>query len=203
MIKTNYKAKLNTKKVQKNIQKANFKSVEHAAAAIRLTAIRLIRTGKKKDGQRIHARPGEPPKKWTNKSGRHIKRSIGYTKAQNIGLRGTSATVYASPEESGDQIYKMHEYGGSQHVTVYRDMVNNRKNRRERDGSSYRRRPMDQRSPKEKTAIQNYYKKIVVTRMKVKKMAHYKARPFLDPAVKKNLSRIPEIWKSNIKKYFH
>jgi hypothetical protein len=177
MIKAKIKGNIDTKKVKKNVQTANFKSVEHAVAAIRQTAIRMIRQGRMKDGKRIPSQPGNPPKKWTNKSSRHINRSIGYTKPQYSG-RQTAASVYASPENSGDQIYKMLEYGGSQNILIRKYSEKN-----------------------EPDPIKRYYKNKAAG--KIKKIARYKARPFLDPAVQKNLHKIPEIWKSNIKRYFH
>jgi hypothetical protein len=210
MIKANIKNNFRAKKLKQNVRKANFKSVEHAAAAIRLTAIRLIRTGRKKNGKRIPSLPGSPPKRWTNKSGRHIKRSIGYTRGKPIGLNRTAATVYASPENSGDQIYKMHEFGGKQWLTVSRmsSVVDNRKTRYSRNKlyTAYKYRPLAERSQEEQAAIKNYYNNIKVRKkervLKRSIRASYKPRPFLEPAVQKNLSKIPEIWKSNIKKYF-
>jgi len=207
-VQAKVKNKTNLKKVRDKTKKANFKSVEHAAAAIRKTILNSIRKGRMKDRKRMPSKPGQKPKTWDNKSGYAIKKSIGFTTANDI-YRGRSvATIYAMPLKAGDLVYRMLEQGGSQYIEVLRNagIVDNRGYRRDqRPGwkeNHYR--PMSMRSEKEQQAIRDYYsntKKLKKVKRKVR--ATYQARPFMMPAVQKNIHKLPSIWRSAINLYYH
>jgi hypothetical protein len=198
------KSKFDVKNIKQYIRTANFKSLEHVAAGIRLTALRSIRKGKMRDKQRFPSKPGQAPSTWDNRSGRRMKRSILYTKPERRGGQ-TAVTVHAGPDNAGDRVYQMHERGGTQTVELTRII----------DDSQYRRSggfhwqqnhyiPMEKRSEGQRRHIKNYYNNIKTSKKKkIRKTVRYQKRPFLDPAVKKNLSRIPAVFKANIQQQFH
>ncbi|MDR1141272.1 MAG: hypothetical protein LBL62_06245 [Planctomycetaceae bacterium] len=193
------KNKIDTKKVKKRIQKANFKSIDHAAAYFRKSVINSIRRGKEKDGKRIPSDPNKPPKTWSNPSRRFMKRNIGYKTVSDI-YGKSIATIYTSPNKTGDPVFQLLERGGSQTVKVYRDIVDERKTR----GSYSAYRPLNERSKKEQDAINNYYDNVRTEKeKKVKVKAFYPKRPYMQPVIKKILPRLPKIWETNIKQNFH
>jgi biotin carboxyl carrier protein len=205
-VEAKVKNKTNLKKVKDKTQKANFESIKHTVATIRKTALNSIRKGRKKDRQRVPSVPGKAPKTWDNKSGRAIKRTIGFTTASDIYGRSVG-TVYAIPLKPGDLVYRMLEEGGSQYIEVLRNssVVDDRSYRRSRQRGWWfdHYKPMEQRSEGQQRHIEEYYDNIKrLKNVKRKVRARYEARPFLMPAVQKNLSRIPSIWRSAIGMYF-
>ncbi|MDR2643430.1 MAG: hypothetical protein LBC74_11625 [Planctomycetaceae bacterium] len=188
------------KKVGKKIQKANFTSMEHAAATLRKIAVNSIRQGKTKDNIKQHAKKGKPPKTWWFTKYR-FKKDIQYSVKTNYLTGRAEGIVYARPEKMGDMVYQMHEKGGSQTVTKT-ILESTYRNRRSRDGSNYTYKPLSERSEKERTAIRNYYKNMRrrSRKRKISFRATYPARPFLEPALNKIKPRLPKIWKTEINK---
>ena len=138
--------------------------------------------------------PGGIPKAGISLQSKYIRYDVSESKYGRV-----TATLYANPRESGDQIMQMHEKGGSQYIT------------RIVDGRTYRRDklpgwkenhhiPMEQRSAKQQQAIRDYYANI--TKKKVKTRASYPARPFMKPAVEKYREKLPKYWQKHIKFYF-
>jgi len=203
-IKVKVENKVDTNKVKKKTKQVEFKSIEKAAGYIRQTVLSSFRSGapskaKKTKGQRLPSAPGKPPKRWKNKSGHSIvygsypslqSRYIGWDMQKNT-ARQSAAVIYASPRESGDKIMQMHEKGGSQYIEVL-------EKRDKLPGKNYK--PMEQRAADEQENVRKYYANI--KRKKVKKLAKYPARPFLMPAIKKQLHKIPAIWKTTFNQYF-
>lgn len=185
------------KKVGKKIQKANFTSMEHAAATLRKIAINSIRRGTMKDNIKQHAKAGKSPKTWKFTRYR-LKKDILYSVRTNYFTGRTEGIVYARPEKA---VYRMHEEGGSQTVTKT-ILESSYRNRRSRDGSNYTYKPLSERSKKERSKIIKYYKKMRnrLRKRKISFRATYPARPFLEPALKKIIPRLPKIWKTIINK---
>ena len=205
-VKVEVKNKTKLKKVKEKTQQANFKSIDHAAGYIRKTILNSIRKGTIKDKKRVHSKPGQRPKTWDNKSGRAIKKSIGYKITRNT--YRTLATIYAMPLKAGDRVYWMLEEGGSQYVEIsrYADIVNDRTYRRSKQSgwkeNNYK--PMAQRSEGQQRHIKEYYQNVKNRKIiKMKVHAKYTARPFMMPAVKKNLQRFPSIWRTYIRQCYH
>jgi hypothetical protein len=202
-MRVEYRDKTRLKKVGKKIQKANFTSMEHAAATLRKIAVNSIRRGKMKDALKQHAQPGRPPKTWGYSKYR-LKKDIQYSVKTNYLTGRTEGIVSVRPERAGNLVYRMLESGGSQTVTktIFESSY---RNRRSRDGSKYTYKPLSKRSEQERNAIRNYYRN-QHGRSKKRKItfrATYPARPFLNPALKKIQPRLPKIWQTNIQKSFH
>jgi hypothetical protein len=199
-MKVEYRDKTRFKKIGKKIQKANFTSMEHAAATLRKIAINSIRRGMMKNNIKQHAKAGKPPKTWKFTRYR-LKKDILYSVRTNYFTGRTEGIVYARPEKAGDLVYRMHEKGGSQTVTKIISESSYR-NRRSRDGSNYTYKPLSERSKKERSEIIKYYKNMRnrLRKRKISFRATYSARPFLEPALNKIIPRLPKIWKTTINK---
>jgi hypothetical protein len=201
-VKATVKNKTNLKKVKQKTQKANFKSLDHAAAIIRNNIIKDIKQGTvDTDGKRKPSKPGKKPKGWENKrTDRALKKCIYFDVNRSYGC--ASATIYARPLQSGDQVFQMHEYGGSQQIEKwkYTDVVDNRKYRRD-ERPDWKAKPMSERSKKERKYIRAYYENKKLKK-KIKVQAKYAARPFMMPAVMKKISKFPAIWKTHIQQQY-
>lgn len=180
-------------KAKRAVQKAQFKSIEHAAAAIRLTAIRSIRKGRvRKDGTRAASKPGKAPKTWDNRSRRLMKRNILYAVPKDA----STGMVYVSPDNAGEPVYQTLEYGGYASVTVtQRTHIGEKRSR------NHVRRPLAERSEKERAAIKSYYEQKRLARQKTISV-EIQARPFLLPALLKNVPRMPELWQTQFQQHF-
>jgi hypothetical protein len=199
-MKVEYRDKTRLKKVEKKIQKANFTSMEHAAATLRKIAINSVRKGKTKDGIKQHAKAGKPPKTWWFTKNR-MKKDIQYRVTTNYLTGRVEGIVYARPENKNDSVYRVHEHGGLQ--TVTKTIIESTyRHRRSRDGSKYTYKPMSERSEKERLSIRNYYKNLQThsVKRKISFLANYPKRPFLVPALNKIKPRLPVIWKTEINK---
>ncbi|MDR1922794.1 MAG: hypothetical protein LBQ66_00350 [Planctomycetaceae bacterium] len=181
-----------TPQVKKRIAQSNIKSVQHAAAMLRKTILWSIRKGRmSKSNERKPSRAGSPPKTWSNRSGRRMKRDILYTSAVQDIYGKSHSTVYARPEEHGESVYQMHEFGGSQIVYTRRKTVQDRNERKR----NYNPKPLDTRSEAEQKHIKDYYANIKREKAdKVAVKAAYAKRPFMLPAVKKIMPKLPRIW---------
>lgn len=132
-----------------------------------------------------------------------MKRDILYKTISDI-YGKSIGTIYASPEKTGDTIYQAHERGGMHIIETYKRDSNSMVDNRVKRGSRSEYRSLAERSEKERKAIKNYYDNIPKYKMqKVSIRANYPARPFMSPAIKKILPRLPEIWKANVQKQFH
>lgn len=209
-VKAEVKNKTNLKKVKEKTQKANFKSIAEATGAIWKTSRRLLRKGTldKETGKREPSAPGRAPKTWNNRSGRFMKSRVLYKTVSDVYGRSVGM-VYANPYDSGTPVFRMLEEGGSQYVEMWRNtgVVDDRTHRRATyqkiKSGEWKVKPMESRSAKEQNAIKDYYGNIRNRKQyKVKVRAKYKARPFLMPAVQRNLSRLPAIWRSAISRYY-
>ena len=192
--------KMNTKAVRKKAKKGFFKSMAHAAAAIRLTARRSVRTGtpKKKEvplqfytptgrnlgslgyemtvADRKPSQPGQAPKSWMPK--RYLKESILY----EVDERNECARIYINPKFDSKDIWKRHEIGGI-FETHYREryyIVGKPFENSQRRSEEFRK----------QTRI--WYRRSAVKT----KMGNYPKRPFLAPALEKMKPRIPAMWKN-------
>ena len=204
MISIQVKNNVNTPKIKRRVQQANLKSVEHAAATLRKIILNSIRKGKLKDGKRKSSLPGKPPKTWENRSGRRMKRDIFYTKSVSDVYGRSSSTVSVQPEKSGDRVYQLHESGGSQTVEVIQFMKTVQDRQARATDRTYK--PMAERSAKEQKAIRDYYDNQVTVKKEkktIKIRGDYPKRPFIEPAIKKIVPRLPEIWRTQITKTFY
>jgi phage gpG-like protein len=102
MIGVKVKVTFDKQKVLKAVRKASFTSLSHAAAAIRQTAARSIREGKKPSA------PGKPPR---TRGKRRLKNSIRYA----VDERKQLAIIGPDSDIAGN-VGAAHEFGGQ-----YRD----------------------------------------------------------------------------------
>jgi len=192
--------KMNTKAVRKKAKKGFFKSMAHAASAIRLTARNSIRqrTPKKKKvplqfytptgrnlgslgyemtvAYREPSPVGETPRSWMPK--RYLKESILYETDE----RKERARIYVNPKFDSKDIWKRHEIGGTfqthykkKYFIVGKPFENSR---RRSEGL------------RKQTRIWYLHSDTKT------KTGHYPKRPFLEPALEKMKPRIPAMWKN-------
>jgi hypothetical protein len=98
LLQLNVKVQFNGKSVAQKVQKANIRSLGHAGGAIRKTAARSIRRGKKP------SKPGEAPHTPTG----HLKRVIRYEVDER-----QSEDVIGPANEYSRTIWNLNEFGGT------------------------------------------------------------------------------------------
>jgi hypothetical protein len=98
MISVKFSGSIDKKKLANAAKVAGFKSLAHAAAAIRLTAARSIKQGKKASP------PGQPPR---TRGKRRLKNAIRYA----VDQKKVSALIGPDAEIAGN-VGKAHEFGG-------------------------------------------------------------------------------------------
>ena len=175
-------------KVRKQVKQANFKSLEHAGAAIRLTARRSIRRRK------VPSRPGTPPHTPTGMLKRVIRHGVTPDKTQ---------VVIGPINEIAGRLWNLHEFGG---VATRRRQL---KAMRFRVGdfgpvvaeqSGFKTRFV--RAKLQTEAQANRATRLLteeIERRASTRPRKYPKRPFMGPAFEKMKSRLPRFWANSVK----
>jgi len=185
------KVKTNMPAVKKAAQTGSFNSLQHAGAALRLTAKRSIRKNKKPSA------PGKPP---------HT-RGRGYGLAKVIAIETESEMAIAigpTPGRGGSTVWDLHEFGGT--------------TRRKAERRLKRRTPkIGQSAPIDVDRFGKVVRARITTQAQAERAARtidetnalradragetltYPARPFMAPALEKQKNRIPKHWQNSLR----
>ena len=180
--------RFNPSNLKRKSDQASFRSLGHAGAAIRLTARRSIRRRKKP------SRPGSPPHTQTGR----LKRSIRYEVD-----KATPDVVIGPVNEIAGRIWHLHEHGG---VAKKRRRL---KRHRFRVGEFGPVRVKQQGSTARfarirlMTAGQAARATRLIDEENQRRGAsrprRYPKRPFMNPALDTNRSRLPKFWRDSVK----
>ncbi|XZE56651.1 hypothetical protein SH139x_002774 [Planctomycetaceae bacterium SH139] len=185
MITAVIKTKFDTKRLQKRVEAASFRSLGHAGGAIRLTASRSIRRRKNPSP------PGRPPHTQTGR----LKRAIRYeVQPGNV--------VIGPVNEIAGKLWNLHEFGGR------RRPRRRRRSRRLRQGDFG---PIRLKT----AGVRPTYHRIRLTtaaqvsrasaliaehdRQRNSQVHRYPKRPFMQPALTINRPRLPRFWANSVK----
>ena len=185
MIQVRTRVRFDEARVKKKVQAANFRSLGHAAATIRLTAKRSIRKRKKPSN------PGSPPSTQTGMLRRVLRYEVN---------RDREEAVIGPVNEIAGRLWNLHEFSGV--VTKRRKL----KRRRFRVGQHG---PIRASVPGKfvRTLLQTAAQANRATRLVeeenerrgASKPRRYPKRPFMKPALQANQSRLPKFWRDSVK----
>jgi len=201
LVRVRAKASMNHRAVQSKVQQGTFRSLGHAGAAIRLTAVRSIRKRKKP------SRPGAPPHTPTG----HLKRVIRYDVDQQ-----QTEVLIGPTNEYTRTIWNLHEFGGSaeprpkllkrqklqvgDYGPVRRSaaMLRDQGGRFVRRGEQFARVKLTTQAQADR-ATRLVENENALRIADAKKRRHYPKRPFMGPALQRMESRLPSFWKNSVK----
>ncbi|MCY2977254.1 MAG: hypothetical protein NTU79_01135 [Planctomycetota bacterium] len=200
LLQLNVKVQFNSKSVEQKVQKANFRSLGHAGGAIRKTAARSIRRGKKP------SKPGEAPHTPTG----HLKRVIRYEVDER-----QSEVVIGPANEYSRTIWNLHEFGGTvrpkarllkahkfqvgEYGPIRRSgaMQRDKRGRFARRGKTFARvKLLTEAQANRATRIVNSENAMRIADSK--KPRTYPKRPFMGPALDKLRDRLPKFWANSV-----
>jgi hypothetical protein len=188
MIQLRVQMQFDSHGVQRKVQSATFRSLEHAGAAIRLTARRSIRRRKKP------SQPGSPPHTRTG----HLKRVIRYEVSPN-----KTEVVIGPVNEFAGKIWNLHEFGGR--TKSRRRLKAHEFSPREYGPIRIKNRGFNTKFARIRlrTAAQAARATRLIAeeneRRSDNKPRHYPKRPFMKPALEANRSRLPMFWANSVK----
>lgn len=172
------------KDVAKRAKEGTFRSLNHAAAAIRLTARRSIRRRKKPSA------PGQPPHTQTG----HLKRMIAY----EVDKQNQLADI-GPVNKYAQTIWHLHEFGGVRTVRLLRPhqfKVGEFGQIRKTGKNEFARIKL------ETQAQANRATRLVAEenreRLSRGRRRRYPKRPFMGPALLANKNRLPEFWRNSV-----
>jgi hypothetical protein len=188
MIAVTAQTKFDSAKLKQKSHQANFRSLGHAGAAIRLTARRSIRRRKKS------SQPGSPPHTQTGS----LKRSIRYE------VNKSKPDVVIGPvNEIAGRIWNLHEHGG---VSKKRRLL---KRHRFRVGEFG---PIRVKQPGYTTKFTRVRLTSAAQAARATRLieaenerrgstgpSRYPKRPFMKPALNINRSRLPTFWHNSVR----
>jgi hypothetical protein len=203
MISMRFRSHFNPRRVIRRTRKGSSRSLSRAAGAIRLTARRSIRP-RGKSGR--SSAPGQPPRTYYGK----LRKSILY----HVNRRDQSAVIGPAFPIAG-HIGHTHEFGGRErrkkanwnlhvggHGPIARQSARTGGERDARGRYQKRRSPLvvvRLKSPSQvrraRTVAAEYDQTV-----RSKPLANYPKRPFMEPALTKNIHILPRHWRGSIHK---
>ena len=181
------RVKLDTRRLKKKVNKASFKSLGHAGAAIKLTARRSIRRRKRP------SKPGSPPHTPTGALKRVLRHDVNESKQQ---------AVIGPVNEYARTIWHLHEFGGT-----LRPRARLLKQTRfrvgqfgpvRRSGKKFTRARLLTEA-QARRATQLVQEENDSRRQNARGTRRYPARPFMRPALLVNRPRLPRFWENSVR----
>ncbi len=171
--------------LKKKVNQATFKSMNHAAGTIRMTAKRSIRKRKKPSN------PGSPPSSPTGMLRRVLRYEVN---------RDRGEAVIGPVNEIAGRLWNLHEFGG---VVTKRRKLKRHRFRVGEFGPIRAKQPGKFARIKLLTVAQaNRATRLIEQeneRRGASKPRRYPARPFMKPALITNQARLPKFWRDSVK----
>lgn len=195
MIGLKSRVKLDDRRLAKKVDQASFRSIGHAAGAIRLTASRSIRRRK---GDKP-SRPGTPPHTQTG----NLKRAIRYEVEK---MAGVAVGADIGPVNlKGGRLWNLHEHGGvSRHRRLLKEHVfapgeyGPIRIKKTGYNTSFHRTKLRTRAQANRATRlmneENSRRRSIAAAGR-----RYPKRPFMGPALEKNRSRLPRFWANSVR----
>lgn len=195
MIGLRSRVKLNDRRLTRKVDQASFRSLVHAAGAIRLTASRSIR--RRKSGK--PSEPGTPPNTRTG----NLKRAIRYEIDKRAGV--VVGADIGPVNLKGGRLWDLHEYGGvSRHRRLLKEHVFS-----PGEYGPIRIKQVGYNTGFHRTKLRTRAQANRATRLlneeNIRRRGiaaagrRYPKRPFMGPALEKNRSRLPRFWANSVR----
>lgn len=195
MIGLRSRVKLNDRRLARKVDQASFRSLGHAAGAIRLTASRSIR--RRKSGK--PSSPGTPPHTRTG----NLKRAIRYEIDKMAGV--VVGADIGPVNLKGGRLWDLHEHGG---VSRRRRLLKEHafspgeygpiRIKQGGYNTSFHRTKLRTRAQANR-ATRLISEENIRRRDIAAAGRRYPKRPFMGPALEKNRSRLPRFWANSVR----